>query len=241
MVLPLREGSTLYANFTHSYRAPALEELYFNGPHVGNLAFERGNDRLDAERANGIEAGVRRRIGRLRGEWNAFHYRFRDFVYLARGTELEDGLPLADYLQGDANYTGTEFKLSYDVTRWFVMHHQADLVRASLRANGPLPRIPPARMRHYADLNWRAITLRPELLLANRQDRVYTTETPTAGYGVVQFGGFYSIARQHALHSFNFLWFNAGNRLYRNHLNFLKDTAPEIGRGFRVGYTLNFY
>ena len=36
-------GGALVANYTHSYRAPALEELYNNGPHVGNLTFELGN------------------------------------------------------------------------------------------------------------------------------------------------------------------------------------------------------
>jgi iron complex outermembrane receptor protein len=35
--------------------------------------------------------------------------------------------------------------------------------------------------------------------------------------------------------------FNLGDRLYRNHLSFIKDIAPEIGRGVRVAYTVRFF
>jgi hypothetical protein len=33
---------------------------------------------------------------------------------------------------------------------------------------------------------------------------------------------------------------NATDTLYRNHLNFLKDLAPEMGRSFRVVYGVKF-
>jgi hypothetical protein len=33
---------------------------------------------------------------------------------------------------------------------------------------------------------------------------------------------------------------NATNTLYRNHLNFLKDVVPEIGRAFRLVYSVRF-
>ena len=31
------------------------------------------------------------------------------------------------------------------------------------------------------------------------------------------------------------------DRLYRNHLSFIKDFAPEAGRGIRFGYTVRFF
>ena len=33
-------GGTFVANYTRSFRAPALEELYNNGPHIGTITFE---------------------------------------------------------------------------------------------------------------------------------------------------------------------------------------------------------
>jgi iron complex outermembrane receptor protein len=35
--------------------------------------------------------------------------------------------------------------------------------------------------------------------------------------------------------------FNLGDRLYRNHLSFIKDLAPEIGRGVRFTDTVRFF
>jgi iron complex outermembrane receptor protein len=35
--------------------------------------------------------------------------------------------------------------------------------------------------------------------------------------------------------------FNAGDRLSRNHLSFIKEVAPEIGRGIRISYTVNWF
>ena len=34
--------------------------------------------------------------------------------------------------------------------------------------------------------------------------------------------------------------FNIGDQLYRNHSSFIKDLAPEIGRGVRFSYMLRF-
>jgi iron complex outermembrane receptor protein len=43
------------------------------------------------------------------------------------------------------------------------------------------------------------------------------------------------------MHTFQVNTFNLGDRLYRNHLSLIKQFAPEIGRGVRVSYTLNWF
>ena len=53
--VPLWRNGALVANYTHTYRAPALEELYNRGPHVGNVTFEVGNPDLSAERGDGVD------------------------------------------------------------------------------------------------------------------------------------------------------------------------------------------
>jgi iron complex outermembrane recepter protein len=117
-----------------------------------------------------------------------------------------------------------------------------DGVRARLRAGDvPLPRIPPIRGRIGVDARYRGLSVRPEWVLADRQSSVFLTETPTAGYGVFNVLGSYTLVRQHTLHIFSAQMFNGTNRLYRNHLSFIKDFAPEIGRGVRVSYTLQFF
>jgi iron complex outermembrane receptor protein len=46
---------TIAINVARASRNPALEELYFFGPHPGNFAFEIGNPNLGSEHALGID------------------------------------------------------------------------------------------------------------------------------------------------------------------------------------------
>ncbi len=42
-------------------------------------------------------------------------------------------------------------------------------------------------------------------------------------------------------HVLSFTGYNLTNALFRNHISFIKDLAPEIGRGVKVGYSLRFF
>ena len=35
--------------------------------------------------------------------------------------------------------------------------------------------------------------------------------------------------------------YNVTNELYRSHTSFIKDLAPEVGRGIKVSYSLRFF
>jgi iron complex outermembrane receptor protein len=104
-----------------------------------------------------------------------------------------------------------------------------------------LPRIPPVRGRIGMEWFRGAFNVRPEVVLSNRQWQIFPTESQTAGYAVFNVTANYTIATQHLAHMFGVNVFNAGDRLYRNHLSFIKEIAPEIGRGVRVSYTLNWF
>ena len=78
-------------------------------------------------------------------------------------------------------------------------------------------------------------------MFAARQDRVFRDETGTAGYAVLNLGASYIWPRQHIAHVLSFTGYNLTNVLYRNHMSFIKDLAPEVGRGVKVGYSLRFF
>lgn len=238
----LWEGGNFIVNYSHSYRAPALEELYNHGPHTGNLTFEIGNANLKRERTDGIELALRHAGDRLRAEANFFVYRLGDYIFLAPTGAIEDHLPQAVYTQADARYVGGEAKLDVKLLNslWFISG--MDYVRAELTANDrPLPRIPPLRGRLGLDWRWNSLNVRPEVILAAAQNRVFTNEKPTAGYTLFNLHGSYTIAGQHVLHIFSVTGYNLTNELYRNHLSFIKELAPEIGRGVRISYTIRFF
>src|SRR5215217_5609352 len=236
--VPTWKGGAFVANYTHSYRAPALEELYNNGPHIGNLTFEIGNPDLKRERADGIDLSLRHSTKRVQAVANFYYYSIKDFVFLAPTGEIEEGLIQAEYLQADSRYTGTEINLDLGVHRNVWINLGADYVNAELKDLGnPLPRIPPLRARVGFDFRYKGLSLRPEAIMVKDQDRIFPTETRTAGYAVFNLAASYTITQQHFAHLFSVNAFNLGDRLYRNHLSFIKELAPEIGRGVRVSYT----
>ena len=72
------------------------------------------------------------------------------------------------------------------------------------------------------------------------QKRVFGEELPTAGYATLRLDAAYSFVRGRILHGITARLENATNELYRNHLNYLKEELPEIGRTFRLVYTVGF-
>ena len=235
-------GGVFVANYSHSYRAPALEELYNFGPHPGNLAFEIGNPDLTRELGDGLDFGIRHSSKRVRFEANGFYYRIRDFIFLAPTGDIEDGLTVAEYDQATARHAGFEARFDTALHKNVWLNTRLDYVNAELTSTStPLPRIPPLRGRVGLELRYKGLLLNPEMVMANRQDRLFPNETETAGYAVFNLSGSYLIARQHAAHIISFNFFNVGNTLYRNHLSFIKEFAPEMGRGLRVTYTLRFF
>jgi iron complex outermembrane receptor protein len=240
--VPTWQNGAFVANYTHSYRAPALEELYNNGPHPGNLAFEVGNAELKRERGDSIDLSLRHIANRIRAEANFFYHDLGDFVFLDVTDEEEDGLPVANYVQGDSRYTGTELILNAGVHPNLWIDLGLDYVNAQLKATKmPLPRIPPLRGHIGIEGRYKGLSVKPEVVMANKQDRVFTNEDPTAGYAVFNFNAAYTFPGQHFSHHFAFTAFNLGDRLYRNHLSLIKDIAPEIGRGVRFTYSVRFF
>ncbi len=238
----LWDGGAFVANYTNSYRAPALEELYNFGPHVGNLTFEIGNPNLANERSNGFDFSLRHQKERIRMEANLFYYDIDGFVYLAPTGEIEDGLIAADFAQGDARFLGSEFKIELLLTEHVWLNGAVDAVDTRLRATGgPLPRIPPMRGTVGLDLRFGGLSIRPEVVIADSRDDVFESETSTAGYKVFDLKASYTIPQQHVSHHISVDFFNIGDRLYRNHLSFIKDLAPEIGRGVRFSYAAKLF
>ena len=240
--VPLPGSSAVVVNYTSSYRAPALEELYNHGPHFGNLAFEIGNDNLSRERGDGIEMSFRQSGNRSRFELTVYRNAMHDFVYLAPTGELNEGLVEATYDQADARFLGAEARVDLALRTGLWLNLGFDAVDAQLTAmRTPLPRIPPVRGKIGLDWNRSGLTLRPEVVLSNKQWQVFPNETPTAGYVAMNLMASYAIATQHVAHLFGVNFFNVGDSLYRNHLSFIKSVAPEIGRGVRVSYTVNWF
>ena len=56
----------------------------------------------------------------------------------------------------------------------------------------------------------------------------------------MNFHGSYQITTGHAVHTVTVRADNVGDELYRNHLSYIKDLTPEMGRSFRLVYGVRF-
>ncbi len=77
--------------------------------------------------------------------------------------------------------------------------------------------------------------------------RVIVHETPAAGSDAFNITGNYVISvisvisRKHYANIFSVNAFNLNNKLYFNHISFIKEFSPDIGRGVRASYTIRFF
>jgi iron complex outermembrane receptor protein len=250
-------------------RAPALEELYYFGEHHGNFAFEIGNPDLGPEHALGFDVALRGRGPLFEGEISFFNNTIDDYIFRnpisdeefeEREEEFNDrfgvedeegggegdgeehgGFPFVEYTARDARLWGLEAHGDVQVTPEWVAELTFDLVRGSLRdTDEPLPRIP--AYRGIVGLRYQrgGLTAGGAVTGVAGQDRVYGEETPTAAYATLRLYGGYSFTSGRVLNTITARLENATNTAYRNHLNYLKDQLLEMGRSFRVVYTIGF-
>lgn len=252
------DGTTLAVNLARSVRNPALEELYFFGPHAGNFAFEIGNAGLSSEKGIGLDVAFRWRGTRGSGEVSYFRNDIRDFVFRNPISEEafderyghdahDDGhghgdeFPFVEFVGADSVLQGLEVHGDVHVTPSLIAEATFDMVRGELKGSGlALPRIPP--MRLIAGLRYQhgAFQGGGEVLAAARQDRVFGEETPTGGYGLLKLFASYSFHHAGLVHTVTARVDNLTNERYRNHLSYVKDLVPEMGRDVRVVYSLRF-
>jgi iron complex outermembrane receptor protein len=243
------DQTTIAFSFASASRNPALEELYFHGPHPGNNAVENGNPDLGSERALGFDASVRWRGARASGEVAFFVNNINDFIFRQFTGEVEEDLPVTVFTQADGRLVGMESHVDVKVHPLLWLEGGLDYVRGELTSlDAPMPRIPPLRGRAGLRFERNGFQAGGEGIFTAKQDRVYalgfsgTTigETPTDGYNLLKVYAAYSFATAGVLNTITARLDNATNELYHNHLNYLKDLAPEMGRNFAVVYNVKF-
>jgi iron complex outermembrane receptor protein len=249
---------TIAVNLARASRNPALEELYFFGPHPGNFAFEVGNSALGSERALGVDLSLRWRAPRATGEITYFRNSIDDYIFRNPiseeefderfGPEEEAGeegheheFPFIEFVAANSLLQGFEAHSDIDLGAGLGLELGLDYVRGELRdSSEALPRIPPFRFRGGLHYQKNAFQAGGEVLAVSKQDRVFGEETTTPGYNLLKLFASYSFGTKRAASTITARLDNAINELYQNHLSFVKDFVPEIGRNFKLVYSVRF-
>ena len=233
------------ANISRTGRAPAVEELFSNGPHIATQAYEIGDPNLKSERAWNGELYARYETPGTAFSATLYTNRFDNFIYEAETGNIKDDLPVFQYFQNDAKVWGVEFQASKRLASFgssnLSVDGVADYTRAKISSGGGnAPRIPPLRLLGGVELTNARFDLRGEVEYSDDQTKTATFETPTDGFTLVNasatwrpFGRDRNIA---LIASVN----NIFDVTARRAASFTKDFVPLTGRDFRVTARLSF-
>jgi iron complex outermembrane receptor protein len=231
--------------FTQSQRAPQVQELYSNGIHAATRSYEIGNAHLQKEISYNLDLGYRFKADWLKAEANLFHNWVTDYIYQRRTGAMEEGYPVMESDQGNAIFKGFEAKLAFPLMENHYglvdLTFFGDYTRGEFVAGGDVPRMPPLRyglQLDYAKSDWSA-NLR--LTRGEAQDHPGSNESATSGYVLLGIGAQYQIK---ALKKVDLTLFAKGNNLLdeniRNSTSYLRNFAPEPGRGAELGLRMSY-
>jgi iron complex outermembrane recepter protein len=256
---------TLAVSLARAARYPALEELFYFGPHPGNFAFEVGNPDLNPEHALGFDIALRWRSARASGEVTYFRNNISDYVFRAPITQTEfeqrrpefaarfpdrgideepidtEEFPIVEHIAADSVLQGIESHADFQLTSDLAVELGLDYVRGTLKdSDEPLPRIPPLRFRGGLRYQRNAFQAGGDVTATATQDRLFPTETVTDGYQLLRLYSSYSFVTGKMTNTITARLDNVTNELYRNHLSLIKDLTPEMGRNFKLLYNMKF-
>jgi iron complex outermembrane receptor protein len=141
----------------------------------------------------------------------------------------------------DAVLTGIEAHTDVHLTESVIAEVGLDYVRATnTTLDAPLPRIPPLRFRGGLRYQKNAFQAGGEIVAAAEQDRTFGAETSTGGYATAKLFGAYSWQTGAAVSTVTARVDNLTNERYFNHLSYIKDFVPEMGRSVKLIYALRF-
>jgi iron complex outermembrane receptor protein len=233
------------ANISRTGRAPAVEELFSNGPHIATQAYEMGDPDLKSERAWNGELYARYETPATAFSATLYTNRFDDFIYEAETGDIEDDLPVFQYFQNDAKVWGVEFQASQRLASFgssdLSIDGVADYTRAKISSGGgDVPRIPPLRLLGGVELTNADFDLRGEVEFNDDQTKTAAFETPTNGFTLVNASATWRPFGRDR----NIALIASANNIFdvtaRRAASFTKDFVPLAGRDFRVTARVSF-
>jgi iron complex outermembrane receptor protein len=237
-------GWKLGASYLRGARAPAPEELLSDGLHVATQAYELGNPTFRPETSDGGEVYLRYDGGRFNLAITGYLTDFDRFIAALPNGDEEDGFPVFEYTQGPARFQGFEASASAKVLTWaggsLTLDAQADYTHAELKGVGPVPRIPPLRLRGGAEVEIGNLHLRGEVEWNDAQDRVAAFETAVDGFTMVNMSAVWHPMGDQGPLTVTLAANNLLNVTARRAASFTRDFVPLGGRDIRVTAKLSF-
>tara|TARA_B110000116_G_scaffold107718_1_gene93568 strand:- start:655 stop:2895 length:2241 start_codon:yes stop_codon:yes gene_type:complete len=241
-------------------RAPRIEELYSDGPHLGTYSYEIGFPDLGLEKIYGLESSIGYDHNSLEVSLTNF-YNYSPYYYqLTKMGNCEEefiigqshpcaGSNFIEWGSGSSGWLykyqskgiesvikGLEFNLSYRYN-YFKLVYDFSLSRGNnLTDQSPLSYINPDKQTLNLEYEKNLINYKIRLSKTHAQDRLGEFESYTSSSFLIDFIVSYSIESQNITVQFN----NILNEEYYNHLSKIKSIMPEAGRNIILSYKIFF-
>lgn len=232
-------------SLAQSQRAPTVDELYWNGDHHATFSFQLDNPNLNEETAYSLDITWAYQLANVHWQVGAFYYDFDGYIYNQRQdfTDPFHGNIVYRHTQADAWFTGAELAAKWQINRHWQLDSAFDVVKAQLKQgeNKNLPRTPPASMTLALDWQTQALNVSAQWQYFAEQTDVAQNETSTDAYSLIGAQIAYDWVGDTMLPiEFRFKANNLTNELGRNHVSYLKDYSPIIGRHFELSIGTRF-
>lgn len=247
--------------FTHSERAPQIQELFSDGFHHATRSYERGNAGLTKELSENLDLGYRFNNSWVTAEVNLFHNWVRNYIYQQRsagelfdeengglvtaGTDCDECFPVLDSRQLGAIFKGFEAQVTIPLMQnnYGTLDLQlfGDYTRGAFNNGKDVPRMPPLRYGFQLSYEKNEWSANARLTRAEAQTTPGDNETPTGSYLLLNVVGQYHLAD---IKGADILLFakgkNLSNENIRNSTAYLRNFAPEPGRSAEIGLRISY-
>lgn len=250
-VMPFTDNWTATLLFDYANRAPVSEELFSNGPHAATNSFDIGDPTLDTETALSFSGT----LGYTSGKWSAlataYFVTFEDFIHQRdTGMEMED-LPVRQFVQADASFTGFEIEASFVAAEWDngrlsinsfydAVSAEIDTAEIDTAGNDNPPRLPPHRFGFGTELDNRSFSASMHYMRVFEQNDVASYELPTDAYNDLRAQLAWNVETSQAKVKLFIQGRNLTDAEQRHHTSFVKDLAPAPGRTLEAGLRVAF-
>jgi len=244
----------------NTMKAPMVEELYSDGPHLGVYSYEIGNPDLDLEKTYGIESSIKYRTSPFNISFTGF-YNYSPYYYqMNKMGQCQEqfvngqshpcaGADFIEWGSGSSGWLykyqskaieslikGLEFNLYY-VYQDFKIEYDFSLVRGNdLTNDSYLSHMNPDKqtltLEYQADL----ISYKLRLSNIHSQNKLGEFENYTPSSFLFDF----IIGYQRNNHSITMQINNAFDQKHYNHLSRIKSIIPEAGRNIVLLYNIAF-
>jgi iron complex outermembrane receptor protein len=240
----------LYSNATNIDSGNYVE-------HAATGSIEIGDPDLDAETSWNLELGWRHSGYYLTGGVNLFYSNFSDYIYLQNtgmlfnpeecgavticGPNLADeGVPVYRYQQQAATFRGIEVDLNFPLFEQDGHDLNLDLfgdyVRGTLNdSDDDVPRMPPARIGTQLNYDVGMFSTYLRVFHGSEQNNPGNNETATAAWTRIDAALYLRLPVKDSEITAFLKGNNLTNEEIRSSTSFLRNYAPEPGRGVTIG------